>query len=521
MKIVKILFFLIISTSQLSQAQTHWVVFTDKDGVEFDPYAYFDLKAIVRRENIGYDLYHITDFPVKEDYIVAVSNIADSISWTSRWMNAVSVWACEEQLLKMQMLPFVKEIIPIHQEEMQLCEVNTSQIKVDTSLWNNQLQRMELAVFQEAGIDGKGVRVAVFDGGFPGVDTHPAFQHIRTDNRIILTYDFVKKKEYVYDYNSHGTSVLSCIGGIFQGRPLGLATGSEFLLARTERNTEPYSEEVNWVAALEWADKNGADIVNSSLGYTYHRYFPYEMDGNTAFISIMANTAASKGILIVNAAGNDGDNSWNRIGAPADADSIISVGGIDPATDYRISFSSVGPTADLRRKPNVSAYGYVVVADPKELKHAYGTSFASPLVAGFAACTKQMYPEAQAMELKSLIEQSGHLYPFFDYAHGYGIPQASKIMNPWEEVTETTFTITSDDIQILITINEDQEILLNEPDKYRNYLFYSISDKNDIISEWGILKVNEYTLPFIRNQKYNSDSIFHFHFRGYTESFTR
>ena len=277
MKSVKLLLFFVIIFSCSVKSQTHWVVFTDKIGVDFDPFEYFDSKAIERRVNIGYDLYHISDFPVNESYILTVANCCDSISYCSRWMNAVSVWTDEHSLNRIAAFDFVQEIIPI-EHGFVLCGKEIADAKIDTSILTNQLLVMQGDFFKEAGIDGRGVRIAVFDGGFPYVDTHPAFEHIRKDGRILKTWDFVKNKEFVYGYNSHGAMVLSCIAGIYNGQPMGLATGAEFLLARTEKNTEPFSEEVNWVAALEWADKNGVDIVNSSLGYTYHRYFPNEMD---------------------------------------------------------------------------------------------------------------------------------------------------------------------------------------------------------------------------------------------------
>jgi serine protease AprX len=385
-----------------------------------------------------------------------------------------------------------------------------------------QIQSMEGNVFEAAGINGSGVRIAIFDGGFPDVDTHPAFEHIRNEGRIKGTYDFVRKKDFVYSYNSHGTMVMSNIGGMYKGKPMGLATGAEFLLARTEKNTEPFSEEVNWAAALEWADKNGAHIVNSSLGYTYHRYFPYEMDGQTAFVSRMANTATSKGILVINAAGNDGDNSWTVIGAPADADSILTVGGINPDTDYKISFSSVGPTSDFRRKPNVVAYGKTVVASTKDKTTiAFGTSFASPLVAGFAACAKQLHPTLNGIELKEFIEQSGMLYPYFDYSHGHGIPVASKAMNKDSNSIEANFIFKDTGNNYKVKINDNQKITKakNPAKTYNNYFYFAYINDQNIICEWGIIIVTENSFNIQKPLKCENIKQLQMHFRGYTFTF--
>ncbi len=519
MKRVKLLLFFILLFSFSVYSQTHWVVFTDKNETVFNPYEYFDEKAIERRLDIGYDLHDYSDFPVNEQYVLQVENSVDSVSYVSRWMNALSVWGTHQQLAQVSNFEFVKEIIPIEQDFV-LCSAKSPISKIDTSIWTNQLSVMQGNLFAEAGIDGRGVRVAVFDGGFPGVDTHPAFEHIRNDGRIIKTWDFVRKREHVYGANSHGTMVLSVIAGIYNGKPLGLATGAEFLLARTERNTEPYSEEVNWAAALEWADKNGADIVNSSLGYTYHRYFPYQMDGQTSFISRIANQAASKGILIVNAAGNDGDNKWTIIGAPADADSILSVGGINPYTDYRINFSSFGPTSDFRRKPNVCAFGHAVVAGKKNLTEIFGTSFASPLVAGFAACTKQLHPELHGVELKEMIEQSGRQYPFFDYAHGYGVPQASKVFNPYVNNNEITFFVNHNEQGAYINISDNQLVETSDEAKnvYNNYLYFAYIDNEGIICEWGIIKVTEREFLVQNPLRFPMAVELSLHFRGYTTS---
>jgi len=518
MKHVKLLFFLFTVQIFTVNAQTHWVVFTDKEGTTFDPYAYFDAKAIERRVQMGYDLYHYSDFPVSSKYVNDVAQHTDSVSYASRWMNALSVWATPEQIQVVSGFPFVSEIIPIQQNYI-LCGWEDYESSFDTTLLTRQTLAMQGEQFRQQGIDGKGIRIAIFDGGFPGVDSHPAFEHIRTGNRIIKTYDFVKKSEFVYGYNAHGTMVMSVIGGIYDGKPMGLATGAEFLLARTEKNSEPYSEEVNWAAALEWADQNGADIVNSSLGYTYHRYFPYEMNGQTAFVSRIANTAASKGILVVNAAGNEGDNDWKIIGAPADADGILTVGGINPNTDYKISFSSIGPTTDLRRKPDVSAYGQTIVAGKKGIKSAFGTSFASPLVAGFAACGKQLHPDADAMLLKQYIQQSGLLYPHYDYGHGYGIPQASKIIRLNSPMPDKNFEITEENEQLNIKFTKDtfSSEDYNLIGTYESYLFYAWQDANHVITEWGVIQITEQEFVIERSANSTSATSLSLHFKGYTE----
>lgn len=522
MKSVKLLFFLILFSSFGLKSQTHWVVFTDKKDTSFDPYEYFDKLAIERRLLIGYDLYDYSDFPLNEGYISIVEKNVDSISYSSRWMNALSVWADDNQIYVVSLMPFVKEIVPISNLKMELSskkiDFNVSSLsKNDSLIWDKQLKRMGGDLYKTHGVDGKGVRIAVFDAGFPYVDTHSAFQHLREGNRIIKTRDFVRKRDFVYSFNSHGSMVLSAIAGIYENKEIGMATGAEFLLARTEKESEPFSEEVNWVAAMEWADKNGAHIINSSLGYTYHRYFPTQMDGKTAFVSRMANTAASKGLLVINAAGNEGDSKWKFIGAPADADSIISVGGIDPLTDKKISFSSLGPTADFRLKPNVVAFGHVLIANKSGVGTAHGTSFAAPLVSGFAACAKQLFPDLNAMQLKELIERSADLYPYFDYAHGYGVPQASKIIFGFDNSTvDSSFSAIIDNKRIKINILDENNIANSLIYDYSNFMYYSVLNNKDIILEYGVLIVHSTDFIFNKHSLHQDASKVRFHFRGQT-----
>ena len=166
-------------------------------------------------------------------------------------------------------------------------------------------------------------------------------------------------------------------------------------MARTERvAVENETEEVLWLMAMEWADANGADIINTSLGYASEEYFNYQMDGKTSIIARAANMAAKKGILVLVSAGNSGDSDWKYIATPADADSVLTIGAITSSGIHR-SFSSFGPTADFRMKPNVVAYGDVMGASKKGISKTQGTSFSCPLVAGYAACVWQITLENQ------------------------------------------------------------------------------------------------------------------------------
>ncbi|MGD1846455.1 MAG: S8 family serine peptidase [Salibacteraceae bacterium] len=512
-----------------AQAQEKWwVFFTDKDGVSFNPHTYFDANAIERRQKLGLPLNHFTDLPVRQDYLDLVALEVDSMSYATRWFNGVAVWAQPQQMDRVRQLPFVRAI-----EAMQTESKLAGRAKVlstyDEKILRQQTARMGRGTFGE--YDGTGIRVAIFDAGFPGVDTLAAFRHIRKEKRIIKTYDFVKKRDNAYGGNAHGTSVMSCIGGMRGDQPIGLATGAEFLLARTENAFfEPFSEEENWLAAVEWADKNGAHIINSSLGYTNRRYKTSDMDGRTSFVSRAANIAAAKGILVVNAAGNEGADDWKVIGTPADADSALSIGGIDPTTNYHISFSSFGPTADKRMKPNVCAFGNAMVANKNGTYNpASGTSFASPLVAGFAACAWQVNPEWNNMQLFREIEQSGDLYPYFDYAHGFGVPQARHFIYPKDVLPEPTFELKVDEAGIFDVVilpepdgpegeegGENESEATSEDYLGAQYLYYHFENAQGYLDRYFVVQVDKPEVLTLLPKDLEGVAVLRIHYRGYT-----
>lgn len=450
-KFFRVAILLLIANFQSSivNAQNcYWVMLTDKAGVTFDPYSYFDAKAIERYKLNDADLYDVSNYPLNASYVEQVDAIATESFGESRWFNAVAVMATAEQIAAIEALPFVKTTVML-QGNMQQTSIREEETFVldeqKARTLHDQLVRMGGKYFRDKGIDGKGVRIAVFDGGFPQVNTHVAFKHLRDENRIIKTWNFPNKKENVYGWNSHGLMTLSCIAARQDDMDLGLATGAEFLLARTEIEAEPFKEEVWWQMAVEWADKNGAQIISSSLGYGKDRYYTKDMNGQS-YVAKAGNMAARKGILVCNSAGNEGDDeSWYTIITPSDADSVLCVGGINPSlTDYqRTMFSSYGPSADGRQKPNVCAYAYAWTANTGSGDDDYhevpGTSFSCPLVAGFAACAMQSRPGIKAMELFHEIEISADLYPYCDYTYGYGVPQADYFTGDRKEV-KPTFT---------------------------------------------------------------------------------
>jgi subtilisin family serine protease len=414
-------------------------------------------------------------------------------------------------------LAYVKRLEPVDLIP-KLAEKKTKRIsKKSEELFylDKQIKSLEGQLFAGQGINGRGVRVAIFDGGFPNVDKDTAFAHIRNSNRIKGTFDFTKDQSFVYYSNTHGTMVLSNIAGLYDGMPMGLATDAEFLLAKTEVGAEPFAEEEYWLAAVEWADKNGADIINSSLGYTHHRYFRDQMDG-TSLVARAGNLAFSKGILVVNAAGNEGSTSfWKYIGTPADADSVLSIGGIDPSTDYHISFSSYGPTADGRMKPNVSAMGTALVISKNGPVVASGTSFASPLVAGFAACVLQMHPSYTVKEAFDEIQKSAHLYPYYDYAHGYGVPKASYFTNKHLANTLSTFRFEKiDNILKIKVLNHS-----NHPVGQKNYMYYHVSKANGFLKSYEVIDVYQQEALEIDLSDFEKGDVVRVHYQSFTNEY--
>jgi len=441
----------------------YWVTLRDKNGVSFDPYTYFAPAAQARRARQHLPASEASDWPVRADYVAAIAARADTVTLVSRWFNAVACRATAAQAAALRQLPGVAavQVWPLREARVAAVTdppgrrpagrsalfpppasspphlVTSSPRPIsanDHLLARRQTAHLDGPALRAAGLDGRGLRIAVFDVGFRGVLEHPAFRELVAGRRIVATRDFLRNADNVYLGGGHGTEVLGCLAGRLPagvlggpGPALGLAPAAEYLLARTEQlHRERFAEEEAWLAAVEWADRLGADIVNSSLAYTEQRYFPEQMNGRRSLIARAANLAARKGLLVVTAAGNDGEDDWVRIGTPADADSALAIGGLDPETGLHLEFSSVGPTADRRPKPNLAAFGEVLTTTPGGgYERLEGTSFAAPLVAGFAACAWQRRRSLAAMQLFQELEKSAELYPYFDYAHGHGRPRAA------------------------------------------------------------------------------------------------
>jgi subtilisin family serine protease len=440
--------FCLFSKNLYSQETTWLVLFTDRPDTTWLPKNDYHPKAIERRGDGGFSR---SDFPVCESYISAVRASGADVKHPLRWFNGVSCKANPAIVSKIEALPFVADVVQIGEMQAEICEfpVNWDAI-ADVK---RQREVHDAALIDEMKLTGKGVRIAVLDVGFKGLEATAELHHLYENGQIEKTYDFIRNKEQLGGKSSHGTVVLSCMAGVTNGEPMGFAKDATYLLAVTERSgADITNEEDDWLAGIEWADRNGVDIVNSSLGYTYHRYFQADMNGRTSLVSQAALLAARKGILVVVAAGNEGNKSWQFVSTPADADSIISVGGVDPIHHMRTNFSSYGPTVDGRMKPELVAFGEVMAANGDGMVQMRGTSFSSPLLAGFAAAIWQAFPDDNNMQMRSRLMASGELYPFFNYSLGFGIPKACKIFEPFE--ADSTFNVLEDEAGFEVIIGE-------------------------------------------------------------------
>lgn len=292
-----------------------------------------------------------------------------------------------------------------------------------------QISQLGGLALHEAGYSGQGMTIAVVDGGFYNADIIPALRHAR----ILGTHDFVDPGGNVYEAASHGMMVLSCIAANDSGRFIGTAPEAAFYLLRSEdTQSEQTVEEDNWAAAVEWADSAGVDIINSSLGYTRLSDLPAsllyrQLDGRTHLASRSASLLAAKGIVLCNSAGNSGDEPWKMIGSPADARDILAVGAVD-AQGINTAFSSVGPTADGRLKPDVMAPGNksTVLSVRGNTTTANGTSFAAPTLCGLVACFWQANPTLTALQVIEAVRNMGDNATRPDNIYGWGIPDFSK-----------------------------------------------------------------------------------------------
>ncbi|RKD87736.1 S8 family serine peptidase [Mangrovibacterium diazotrophicum] len=437
------LLFICLLFSERSIAQAlqnyYWIGFKDKNGSAFSlaqPDDFMSARALTRRSKQGIVVDNF-DLPVSQVYIDSLKTLGFSIGNTSKWLNGCTGQASEELASEIADLDFVTEI--------QLIKPGIT-TKAARNKWSDEIfadaidtASYSTSVYQVAQLNGQflhnqnytgsGMQIAVLDAGFYNADNYSLFDGLFAKGQILGTRDFVSAGNDVFREHYHGMSVLSTMALDLPGQFIGTAPDANYYLFRTEDSSSEYLiEEYNWIAAAEYADSLGVDVINSSLGYydfedasTNHTWA--DMVGDVTPVTIGANMAVRKGILVVASNGNEANNSWRYVIAPADGELVLGIGAVNRDGVYA-PFSSVGYPASSLVKPNVVAMGWgtAVVRDNGEIGLSNGTSFSSPVLAGMAACLWQANPQASAARIKKAIEVSGSQYLRPDSLLGYGIP---------------------------------------------------------------------------------------------------
>ncbi len=448
---------LIIPVLLSAQDQKHVVFLKDKNNNPYslsDPGAFLSQRALDRRTHAGIALDQ-KDLPVTPSYVAQIAATGAPVVYTLKWFNAVVINTGDPTILAaVTALPFVDHIDVVMADHpvrvsnpegvqdipgIQPVTTGTPLPKAtfrQTGSINygqayNQAHMIAVDGLHDLGFTGDGMVIAVLDAGFYHVDQLPAFDSLWLTGRILGTRDFNLPGNNVFGDNmhTHGTSVLSTMGANLPGDMVGTSPHASFWLVRTEvGDYEALIEEYNWAAGAEFADSVGADVINSSLGYTTfdnpafnHTYA--QMDGNTTPATRAGDLACSRGLLVVNSAGNEGGSSWQYIGAPADGDSVFTIGAVTAQGIYA-SFSSTGPTSDGRVKPDVTAQGSgTTIASPWGFTtQGSGTSFSSPVTAGALACLWQSVPSFSAEQIRNAVRSTASQASNPDPQYGYGIP---------------------------------------------------------------------------------------------------
>lgn len=442
--VIRIIFFLLLTNQVFSQSTPVFrIYFTDKNNSTFtisQPEDFLSQKSILRRSRYAIPI-DTRDLPINKSYIDTVLSYPGVVlKAKSKWMNSIVIEtdsATFNQIISHTFIDHAERLKSLNATGVtDKLEIKT-QKRFDLTSDNyygeayDQIQMHNGHRLHQEGFDGTGMTIAVMDAGFPEVNQMPAFSSLYNENRVLGTYNFVTDTVEVYaNTHTHGSLVLSCMATELPYTHVGTSPKSNYYFFVTEdAATESPIEEDNWVEAAEFADSVGVDLINTSLGYTTfddstfnHSYA--EMNGNTTFISRGADIAASRGMLVVASAGNNGSSSWFHIGAPGDADSIMTVGAVGKDRLYA-DFSSKGYSYDGDVKPNIAAQGYlsaVIWPGATNVTFGSGTSFSSPIACGLTACLWQAHPDKNNMEIINAIQVSSSHFSSPDSLTGYGIP---------------------------------------------------------------------------------------------------
>lgn len=457
--LIAVLLFLLPILSEnagAAERQKYWIFFRDKgpsslskrSALLSEARQRLSARSLERRAKVLPEnaLVDESDFELYSPYVHDLTGRGFEPVVTSRWLNAVSIFATSEEITALQNLPFVASVqhvaplaIPPAPESAPepptLFKIAAHRYEYGSSL--AQVEQIKATLLHDAGINGTNVIVGMMDSGFRWQD-HEAFVHLNT--KIIGERDFIQNDDVTRNQtgdaagqDSHGTQTLSTLGGFKPGQLVGPGFGARFVLAKTEHvTTETHAEEDYWAAAVEWMESLGVDVTSTSLGYNEFdfgqtSYTPADMDGKTAIITRAAELAASKGVIVVNSAGNEGSVAWRIIAAPADGPNVIAVGAVF-SNGGIVNFSSRGPTADGRIKPDVMAMGAGVAAVSSSSTDRYtfvsGTSFSCPLTAGVVAQILSAHPQTTPQQMMNALRTTASRAQWPDNDYGYGIVNA-------------------------------------------------------------------------------------------------
>lgn len=427
-------FFIAFTANNIAQEQQYRIWFNDKpESVHSvdEPEKFLSEQAIAHRkkQNIPIDS---TDLPIAPVRLKKLSELGARILTTSKWLNTATIALTDTtDLSAIASLSFVKkhESLGIAVQPVSNLKKRQKQIESESeNPYGDATLQIEVHNGDElhrAGFTGKGMTIAVIDGGFFNADRNPKFDQ----NKIIGNQDFIDKKMDFTHGDTHGSSVLSTMLVKDSSVFIGTAPDAVYWLLRSEdTNTEYPAEEDYWVAALEYADSIGADVITSSLGYSEFDDSRFnhtwdQLDGKSAFISQAAAMGVQKGLLIVVSAGNEGGNNWGKITFPGDVDGVLTIGAVSPNLKPAY-FSGRGFTADGRIKPDIMGIGVTAATITSEGNTAWkdGTSFSAPIIAGLTACLRQALPDLSAQEIVGLIKNNSSQSLTPDSVMGYGIP---------------------------------------------------------------------------------------------------
>ena len=492
MRSVSLVFLLATCAASLAQSSHHYLVtFTDKDGGNYSldrPLEFLSQRSIDRRSVQGIELSQ-ADLPISSAYMLEISKLSSvQILSSSKWFNDVLVSVADTSVIaKLGSESYIKsvEALPgLHGKRggqssklLDTTYYRASQPAEDqgygSAYW--QAAMLNCHYLHARGFRGSGKRIALIDAGFSWAWSSVHFKEMYSGGRMIDSYDFIARKKDVYEHSIHGTYVLSTMAANTPDSMSGTAPGAEYILLRSEDGDSEYLlEEYYWTQAAEFADSAGADIINTSLGYSLfddslenHSYA--DMDGKSTRISRSAEAAFSKGILLFNSAGHSGNNSWGKITAPSDAVSVIAVGAVDSSLTCA-DFSSRGPSSDGRVKPDVMAMGKSACIGIIDGSTAFsnGTSFASPIMAGAAACLWQANPGKNWKEVRDAILRSASRYHHPDSNYGFGIPDMILADDLLRSVTKRNTSGTNslsyfpnpckNELYLVFRVDDDQEV---------------------------------------------------------------